>query len=82
VARYRPTSHSVALATVVDSGGRKLARSALREAQPQKKKITRLFSSSRVVLFGAYRIIRRTPTSTASTAATTPSIANPASGCW
>jgi hypothetical protein len=40
-------------------------------------KTTRLFSSSRVVLFGAYRIIWRTPTSTASTAATTPSIANP-----
>jgi hypothetical protein len=72
-ARYRPTSHSVALATVIHSGGRELARSALCSSQPQKKKRPGCSLPAGSFLFGAYRIIRRTPTSTASTAATTPS---------
>src|ERR1700736_5117825 len=37
VGRYRPTSHSVALATFIHSGGRELACSALFTPQPQKK---------------------------------------------
>jgi hypothetical protein len=48
----------------------------------QKKKRPGCSLPAGSFLFGAYRIIRRTPTGTASTAATTPSIANPASGCW
>src|ERR1700736_5117823 len=48
----------------------------------QKKKRPGCSLPAGSFLFGAYRIIRPTPTGTASTAATTPSIANPASGCW
>ena len=78
----RPTSHGVALATVIHSGGRELARSALCRPQPQKKKRPGCSLPAGSFLFGAYRIIRRTPTSTASTVADMPSIANPGSGCW
>jgi hypothetical protein len=42
-------------------------------SQPQKKKRPGCSLPAGSFLFGAYRIIRRTPTSTASTAATTPS---------
>ena len=78
-----PTSRRrAALATVIHSGGRELARSVLRNSQPQKKKRPGCSLPAGSFLFGAYRIIRCTPTSTASTAATTPSIANPGSGCW
>jgi hypothetical protein len=80
VARYRPTSHGVALVTVIHSDGRELARSALCRLQPQKKKRPGCSLPAGSLLFGAYRIIRRTPTSTVSTAATTPSIANAAEG--
>jgi hypothetical protein len=67
VARYRPTSHSVALATVIHSGGRELARSALCRPQLQKKKRPGCSLPAGSFLFGAYRIIWRTPTSAAST---------------
>ena len=57
----QPTSHSVALATVIHSGGRELACSALYTPQPQKKKRPGCSLPAGSFLFGAYRIIRRTP---------------------